>query len=67
MWEDPIVADVRRVRRELDAASGGSFAELYAQALKIQADVTERLVHTPPQPAQVPSAEREESALSNRS
>lgn len=48
MWEDPIVAEVRRVRLSLEAESGNSFADIYAHALKVQNEVSDRLVTDPP-------------------
>ncbi|MBS3932865.1 MAG: hypothetical protein KGZ35_00765 [Truepera sp.] len=48
MWEDPIVTEVRRVRLELEAESGNSFANIYVQALKVQNEVSDRLVTDPP-------------------
>ncbi len=43
MWEDPIVAEVRRARKEIELECHGSFEEISARAVKVQEDMKDRL------------------------
>lgn len=36
MWIDPIVAEVRRVRLEIEKECGEDFAQIYARAIEVQ-------------------------------
>lgn len=47
MWEDPIVAEVRQARLELEKEGEGDFAKIYARAVEIQKKLTDRLVSSP--------------------
>lgn len=44
MWEDPIVADVRRARLEIEKECGEDFALIYARALEMQKNAGAKLV-----------------------
>ncbi len=44
MWEDPIVAEVRQVRLEIEKECGGKFNEIYARAAELQKEFADRLV-----------------------
>lgn len=47
MWEDLIVAEVRRARLEIEKECDGDFAQIYARALAVQKKVADRLVAGP--------------------
>lgn len=47
MWEDPIVAEVRRVRRALEEECEGDFEKIYARAVELQNELADRLVSNP--------------------
>ena len=47
MWEDPIVADVRRARLEIEKECEDDFARIYARALEVQKKATAKLVSRP--------------------
>ena len=60
MWEDPIVAEVRRVRAEIEAECASDFDRIYQRALNIQKEITDKLVFRPAQ------SEREEEITIQR-
>jgi hypothetical protein len=43
MWEDPIVAEVRRVRAELMSECNGDIHELFRRAIAVQNEDEDRL------------------------
>lgn len=47
MWNDPIVADVRRARLEIEKECEEDFALIYARALEVQEKATAKLVSRP--------------------
>jgi len=47
MWEDPIVAEVRQVRMELEEECGNDFDTIYARAVEVQKGLVHRLIATP--------------------
>ena len=47
MWEDPIVAEVRRARLEIEKECDEDFAQIYARALEVQKKATAKLVSRP--------------------
>lgn len=47
MWEDPIVAEVRRARLEIEKECEDDFALIYARALEVQKKAGARLVSRP--------------------
>ncbi|MGH9897900.1 MAG: hypothetical protein ACRD4L_03490 [Pyrinomonadaceae bacterium] len=47
MWKDPIVADVRRVRLEIEEECEGDFDKIYARAIEIQKKFVGRLISDP--------------------
>src|SRR5438132_13465780 len=47
MREDPIVAEVRRARLEIDRECEEDFARIYARALEVQKKAAARLVSRP--------------------
>lgn len=47
-WRDPIVEEVRRVRRELEVECGGDAAKLREHALRVQQQVGGRIVNRGP-------------------
>jgi hypothetical protein len=47
MWEDPIVAEVRQVRMELEEEWGNDFDTIYAHAVEVQKGLAHRLIATP--------------------
>ena len=47
MWEDPIVAEVRRARLEIEKECEEDFARIYARALEVQKKAAARLVSRP--------------------
>ena len=44
MWEDPIVAEVRRARLEIEKECEEDFARIYARALEVQKQAAAKLV-----------------------
>jgi hypothetical protein len=44
MWNDPIVAEVRLARLEIEKECDDDFARIYARALDVQKNVAARLV-----------------------
>jgi len=50
MWEDPIVAEVRRVREQLSAQFGHDLDAIFADLQKRQAALGDRLVSRKKQP-----------------
>ena len=47
MWEDPIVAEVRRARLEIEKECDEDFAQIYARALEVQKNAGAKLVSRP--------------------
>ncbi|HAF22686.1 MAG TPA: hypothetical protein DCK93_07185 [Blastocatellia bacterium] len=47
MWEDPIVAEVRRARLEIEKECEEDFALIYARALDVQKKAAAKLVSRP--------------------
>ena len=47
MWTDPIVAEVRRARLEIEKECDEDFARLYARALEVQKKAAAKLVSRP--------------------
>ena len=47
MWEDPIVAEVRRARLEIEKECKDDFALIYARAVEVQKKATAKLVSRP--------------------
>jgi hypothetical protein len=47
MWEDPIVAEVRQTRMELEKEGGNDFDTIYARAVEVQKGLAHRLISTP--------------------
>lgn len=44
MWEDPIVEETRRIRREIEAECGDDFEEITAKAVEVQKRYRDKLV-----------------------
>jgi hypothetical protein len=47
MWNDPIVAEVRRARLEIEKECEEDFARIYARALEVQKNAGVKLVSRP--------------------
>ena len=47
MWNDPIVAEVRRARLEIENECEEDFAQIYARALEVQKNAGAKLVSRP--------------------
>jgi len=47
MWEDPIVKETRRIRREIEAEWGNDFAKIAAKAVEIQKRYTDKVISQP--------------------
>lgn len=47
MWEDPIVAEVRRVRLAIEQECEGDFEKIYLQALAVQEELADKVVTKP--------------------
>jgi hypothetical protein len=47
MWDDPIVAEVRRARLEIEKECGEDFARIYARAVEVQKNAGAKLVSRP--------------------
>ena len=47
MWQDPIVAEVRRARFEIEKECDEDFAQIYARALEVQKNAGAKLVSRP--------------------
>lgn len=47
MWEDPIVAEVRRARLEIEKECDEDFAQIYARAVEVQKKAPGKLVSRP--------------------
>ena len=47
MWNDPIVAEVRRARLEIEKECEEDFALIYARALEVQKNAAAKLVSRP--------------------
>lgn len=47
MWQDPIVAEVRRARREIEKECDEDFALIYARAIEVQKKAAAKLVSRP--------------------
>lgn len=70
MWTDPIVAEVRRARLEIEKECDEDFAQIYARALEVQKKATAKLVSRPgtdkitmPEVGQESTAQRKEKRL----
>jgi hypothetical protein len=70
MWEDPIVAEVRRARLEIEKECEDDFALIYAHALDVQKNAAAKLVSRPgtdkitmPKVGQERTAQRKEKRL----
>jgi hypothetical protein len=47
MWNDPIVAEVRRARLEIEKECAEDFARIYARAVEVQKKEAANLVSRP--------------------
>lgn len=47
MWTDPIVAEVRRARMEIEKECDEDFARIYARAIEVQKKAAAKLVSRP--------------------
>lgn len=47
MWQDPIVAEVRRARLEIEKECDDDFARIYARAVEVQKQAAAKLVSRP--------------------
>lgn len=47
MWTDPIVAEVRRARLEIEKECDDDFARIYERALEVQRRAAAKLVSRP--------------------
>lgn len=47
MWQDPIVAEVRRARLEIEKECDEDFAQIYARAIQVQKKAAAKLVSRP--------------------
>ncbi len=47
MWQDPIVAEVRRARLEIEKECEDDFARIYARAIEVQKNAGAKLVSRP--------------------
>jgi hypothetical protein len=47
MWEDPIVAEVRKQRIKIEADCENDFIKIFLQAMKVQEKLTGRLISKP--------------------
>lgn len=56
MWEDPIVAEVHRIREELSAAHDFDVQAIFADLRNRQSSLGSQLVRPKKQPKQSPSA-----------
>ena len=59
MWEDPIVAEVHRIREKLAAEFGFDIGAIFADLRKRQASLGDRLVHPKKRAEPAAEAERE--------
>jgi len=48
MWSDPIVAEVRKTRHAIEADCGDDFDKICERALRLQAQLAERVVSRKP-------------------
>jgi hypothetical protein len=44
MWQDPIVEETRKIRREIESECGNDFERLAAKAVEIQRRYSQRLI-----------------------
>ena len=65
MWNDPIVAEVRRARLEIEKECEEDFALIYARALEVQKNAGAKLVSRP-DPAKITMAEIDEEIAAHR-
>jgi hypothetical protein len=70
MWNDPIVAEVRRARHEIEKECDEDFGRIYARAVEVQKKATAKLVSRPgddnitmPEVGQESTAQRNEKRL----
>jgi hypothetical protein len=70
MWTDPIVAEVRQARLEIEEECDEDFARIYARALEVQKKAAAKLVSRPgahkitmPEVGQKSTAQRKEKRL----
>jgi len=65
MWEDPIVADVRRIREELSARFDFDVSAIFADVRERQASLGSRLVRRKraPRPEPPPAPDRDSAGL----
>jgi hypothetical protein len=47
MWKDPIVAEVRRARLEIEKECEDDFARIYSRAVEVQKKAAAKLVSRP--------------------
>jgi hypothetical protein len=47
MWQDPIVEEIRDIRRKIELECGNDFDEIFAQAIKLQKKLANRVVSKP--------------------
>lgn len=51
MDPDPVVAEVRKIRRQIEAEHGADFQSYYKHLLKVQRNLKKRLVRRQPKAA----------------
>lgn len=47
MWEDPIIKETRKIRREIESECGNDFEEIVKRAIEIQKRYSKRVVSKP--------------------
>jgi hypothetical protein len=47
MWEDPIVEEVRKVRREIEVENEDDFGRIFSSAIEVQKRYQNRVISRP--------------------
>jgi len=47
MWKDPIVEEIRKIRLKIEAECDNDFNKIFAQAIKVQEKLSNRIVRKP--------------------
>ncbi len=47
MWKDPIVEEIRKIRLKIESECDNNFDKIFAQAVKAQKELSNRIVRKP--------------------
>jgi len=54
MWQDPVIAEIRKIRLKIEGDCGNDFNRIFAQAMKLQNEMPNRLIVKPSKKSKSP-------------